>query len=297
MFYLLNVLPPDSFCSVSYYSKHAECSRDLRNSPALFCQVARVARTITHKEFAIIGKHEGGGSFLNVTSVSVYLSTFCLSQYVLYPTCAHIGINFRTVCPFVFQVVCFSVSTCLCTCCRCPYHWVPTSSPPSSPCSEGRKKSFERGNYPLLPTGIGERYSQTLPTLYTENAELTHGALQLIPYSEVYTCLCPPVTYHLSLSTCLCSSATVHLPCLCPSALPLSICLCLFASVYLALSTAMSNCLRLSVFFTCLSPSLCIHLYLFTCLFKMYKYIYLCSPVSVHLSLSNCLCENNISRK
>jgi hypothetical protein len=121
--------------------------------------------------------------------------------------------------------------------------------------------------------------------------------------------LSTPVFLNLSLSICLClfasvylalSTVTVHLPCLCPS-----------VSVYLALSTVLSNCLRLSVFFTCLSPSLCIHLYLFTCLFTMYKYIYLCSPVSVHLShstclcspvsvhlsLSNCLCENNISRK
>jgi hypothetical protein len=30
--------------------------------------------------------------------------------------------------------------------------------PPSSTCSEDRKKSFERGITPLLPTGIGERF-------------------------------------------------------------------------------------------------------------------------------------------
>ncbi len=101
-----------------------------------------------------------------------------------------------------------------------------------------------------------------------------------VPVVSVYNCLCPPVTFYLSLSTCLCSSATVHLPCLCPP-----------VSVYLALSTVLPTCLLISVFFTCLSPSLCIHLYLFTCLFTMYKYIYLCSPVSVHLSHSTCLCS------
>ncbi len=38
-------------------------------------------------------------------------------------------------------------------------------SPSSSTRSESRQKSFERGNYPLLPTGIGDRYSQTISNL------------------------------------------------------------------------------------------------------------------------------------
>jgi hypothetical protein len=38
-------------------------------------------------------------------------------------------------------------------------------SPLSSTCRDGRLKSFERGNYPLLPTGIGGRCSQTISNL------------------------------------------------------------------------------------------------------------------------------------
>ncbi len=37
--------------------------------------------------------------------------------------------------------------------------------PPSSRRTEGKSKLFERGNYPLLPTGRGERYSQTISNL------------------------------------------------------------------------------------------------------------------------------------
>ncbi len=118
-------------------------------------------------------------------------------------------------CTFLFlrpPVPSFSFLFCVVTCTVVPKQNPATGCRPPLPLhlrvAKAGQKSFERGNYPLLPTGVGERYSQLISNLghaaLLRRCELplqakglnycNLGDFQLIHYSGMSACPWLPVS-------------------------------------------------------------------------------------------------------